>query len=88
MFKFSLGVELEDAITGYTGIAMGRTEYLTGCNQYGLLNRKPDKDGVPRDWRWFDENRLRPTGKSVKLPGHEEIEKDPGGPCPFAPENN
>jgi hypothetical protein len=36
MFKYELGVELQDAVTGFKGIVMGRTDYLNGCQRYSL----------------------------------------------------
>ena len=67
MFKFELGEVLKDVVTGYTGVCMGRTEYLTGCSHYGLLSQKLKDDGTPRDYEWFDEQRLCITGKVVKI---------------------
>lgn len=58
MFKIELGSEVKDKFTGYKGIVMGRTEYVTGCNTYGILNQELDKDGNTKDWKWFDEDRL------------------------------
>ena len=63
--KYELGQELKDIITGFRGIAVGRTEYLTGCNHYGLCSQKM-KEGKPGDWQWFDESRLISTGKHLK----------------------
>ena len=81
-FKFDLGLEAEDVITGFKGIIIYRVEYLTGCAQYGLQPKikKGDKD-IPES-RQVDENRLRLTGKSVALPVDEVEEEAPvkGGP--------
>lgn len=44
---------------------MGRTEYLTGCNHYGLVPRAL-KDGIPMDYQWIDESRLRSTGNHIE----------------------
>jgi hypothetical protein len=65
-FKYALGDELKDTITGFTGIVMARTDYLTGCQHYGLIPRKLDKDGNPQDYQWIDESRLVSTGKGLK----------------------
>ena len=79
MFKFELGMELKERVTGFAGVVMVRTEYTTGCITYGLLSKKL-KDGKVQDWAWFDESRLTPTGKNVRL------EKTIGGPhMPLAP---
>jgi hypothetical protein len=73
-FKFELGIEVKEIVTGFTGIIMGRSQYLTGCNQYGLLSRQLSKENTPEKWVWFDENRLQATGEKIELPKIE----DPG----------
>ena len=55
--KFELGEILIDKVTGFKGVAMGRTEYFTDCTHYGLLSQEL-KDGKPVEWQWFDETRL------------------------------
>lgn len=72
-------MEKEDVVTGFKGIIMGRTEYSTGCIQYGVCPQKLSKDGHLPDWTWFDETRLSATGKKL------EIKKAIGGPHPIAP---
>lgn len=82
-FKFELGEVLIDVITGFVGVAMGRTQYFTDCNHYGLASQKLDKDGKPVEWQWFDETRL-------ELKGRPRVELHPAkptsGPHPNAPE--
>lgn len=58
MFKFELGVKVREIFTGLTGITMGRTEYFTGCIQYGVMDTELDKDGLIKEWTWMDESRL------------------------------
>ena len=55
IFKFNLGDFVEDIITGYKGIIVCRTQYLTGCRKYGIasLGSKPD------DWTWMDEIQIK-----------------------------
>ena len=57
-FKFGIGDQLKDLVTGFTGVVMARTQYYTGCNDYGLLSPKLDYKGDPKKWEWFDERRL------------------------------
>lgn len=71
-FKFALGEKVKDIVTGYSGVIMGASVFLTGCNQYGVLPQKLSKDGDVTDWRWFDENRLIKVGKGVELPKQEK----------------
>jgi hypothetical protein len=65
-FKFELGEVLKDVVTGFQGVAMGRTQYFTDCNHYGLCSQKLDKDGKIGEWVWLDETRLIRT-KKVKI---------------------
>jgi hypothetical protein len=77
-FKFKLGADVKDIVTGFKGIIAGRTQYLTGCNRYCIQDRKLDKDGKPRDWIQLDENQLELVkSNAVKLDT-----TDPGGPRP------
>jgi hypothetical protein len=69
-----LGKVYKDSITGFTGMAMGRTVYLHGCISVALLSLKLPKDGKPNDWVWFDEPRLISRSKATA-----------GGPQPLAP---
>lgn len=83
IFKFGLGVKAKDTITGYEGVIMGRTEYLTGCCQYGLLKQQLTNEGKIPAWVWFDESRLEAIpAKPVEVDENSE----PGGPAPSAPE--
>ena len=81
MFKFDLHQIVKDHVTGFTGVILARSEYATGCIQYGVCSQKLNKDGSIRDWLWFDETRLISTGKRIK-----DL-KAIGGPCPTAPMN-
>jgi len=63
-----LGSKVRDIITGFTGIATGRAEYISGCSQ--LLVAPPlAKDGAARESEWFDEQRLTvdPRAKPIVL---------------------
>jgi hypothetical protein len=88
-FKFNLGDEVKDTLTGFKGTISYRVEHLTGCNGYGLQPPMDKKTGEVPDPKQFDENRLAPTGKSFKLP--EEKAKPPkpvrGGPQAYAGRN-
>jgi len=52
-----LGQEVIDPITGFRGIAVGRTDWLYGCARIGLQG-KLNKDGTVPDVQWFDELQL------------------------------
>ena len=73
MFKHELGAEVKDKITGFKGLVVGRTEYLTGCRRYTLQSRSLGKDGKPQDWLTFDEDQLelsrKAAPKKIRTPG-------------------
>lgn len=77
-FKFDVGQEVKDKVSGYQGIIMGRSQYLTGCNRYSIQNRKLTKEGKPADWQTFDEDVLIFVGPGVCK--KEVRGKKPGGP--------
>lgn len=52
-----LGNKVKDNITGFTGIATGRTEWLYGCARI-CIEPQELKDGKPIDSCWFDEQRV------------------------------
>jgi len=83
-FKFEIGAILKDVITGFTGVAMARAQYFTGCVHYGLELQKLEKDGqIHGQYEWIDESRLVATGKVVNLPGKTKEVRS--GPHPSAP---
>jgi hypothetical protein len=65
-----LGKEYTDSITGFKGVAMARTEFLTGC-VHVLLQPKALKNGAIQAAEWFDEQRVDPKSK-VKTGGPGE----------------
>lgn len=77
-FKFALGQEVKDRITGFSGVVVGRTEYITGCNRYSIQSRKLSKEGKPSDWVSFDEDQLIDLKKNI----NHKVKND-GGPQPF-----
>jgi hypothetical protein len=56
-FKFELGATVRDTVTGFVGVVAGRTQYLFGCNRYGV-QAKVLHDGKPIEWQSFDELQL------------------------------
>ena len=65
-FKFKTGDEVKDRITGFSGVVMCRTQYLTGCNRYSVMSKKLE-DKRPAEWIAFDEDQLIETGKIKKI---------------------
>lgn len=75
----SLGDLVRDIITGYDGVVVAKTSWLTGCDRFGVQSRDL-KDGKLIEPEWFDDTRL------LVIESHwaQEIERkasvDPGGP--------
>lgn len=62
--RAQLGHTYADAITGFSGVCIGRAEYLTGCNQALLQPKGTDPQKRP-DSEWFDEQRLSEVANCV-----------------------
>lgn len=80
-----MGDKMRDMISGYEGIATGRTAYMNGCVKW-LLERELDKDGKEQSC-WFDEQRLNVIeSKAFTLPSQTaERAATGGGPMLLAP---
>lgn len=66
MGKIKLGDEVTDKVTGYTGIAIARTEWVYGCVRFGVQSQHLH-EGKPIDAVWFDEAEL--TANPVESKG-------------------
>lgn len=75
MATINLGDKARDTITGYTGICIGRFEYLNGCVRIQLLPTKLDKDGKPGDGAVIDEPQLELVKRA-----NRPLAKPSGGP--------
>ncbi len=85
MFKFNLGDKVRDRITGFEGIILGRTEWMTGCRTYGVKSQAL-KDSSPIDAVWLDEIQLDLVmEQAVALHSHER--PITGGPTPTPTRN-
>jgi hypothetical protein len=88
MEKIELGAKVKNIVTGFTGIATARVEYLNGCIQYcveGLAN----KDGKS-EYHYIDEGSLDVVGKGIiglsPIRKNSSKEKEPsGGVMPNTP---
>ena len=66
MFAIELGQKVKDMVTGFTGIATARTEWMNGCVRY-CVEAKMLKDGRCIEL-WVDEDRLELVGARKKAP--------------------
>jgi len=64
-FRFEVGVEVKDLVTGFKGIIVTRSQYLTGCNRYGVQSKKVPKEGKPADWVYFDEDQITEISRGI-----------------------
>lgn len=72
-----LGDEVRDTVTGLTGIAVARHQYLQGCDRI-TIQPPLDNDGKIQDSYTFDEPQCE-----VVFPAkvtRKAADKDPGGP--------
>lgn len=61
-----LGFTYIDRITGFTGIAIGHVEYISGCNQTLLVPECSDLKKRP-EAEWFDDQRLRKNEAAFRI---------------------
>ena len=47
-FKYELGSEAKDAITGLTGVITGIVAHLNGCKRYAITSKKRTETKVLR----------------------------------------
>ena len=84
IFKIRLGEEVKDRITGFRGIVISRSQWLTNCNTYGIKSQEL-KDNVPLDTQWFDEPTLETLLMSIPI---VESNRETGGPEHKIPQTN
>jgi hypothetical protein len=70
----NLGKLAKDKVTLFTGIIIGKCEYVYGCAQYGIAPRI-DKDGKRMDVEWFDIGRIEIINNGIN-PEDIKSEKD------------
>lgn len=81
MGEINLGDQVKDRVTGYEGIAVGRTTFLNGCDRIGI-QPKVGADGKIPDTVWFDEPQV-----AIVQSGVVQVKRrDTGGPCPSTPQ--
>ena len=83
-FKYNLGDELKDKVTGFKGVVMVRAQYATGCVHYGLQSEKL-KDNAPSEWQWVDASRLELEKENAVV--FSVAEDTPSGPFPAGPQS-
>jgi hypothetical protein len=74
LWKFNLGEQVKDTVTGFKGIITARIEYINGCLQY-CVEPKVDKEGKPQKHQYVDEGQLELVPSKKRKP----VKKDPPG---------
>jgi len=72
-----LGDKVKDKLTGYSGTAVARAEYLYGCVWISVIPEEL-QDGKPIEDVWFDEGRLE--GVSAEKDIYDKPMPSYGGP--------
>ena len=73
-----LGSRVKDTVSGFTGIATGRAEYLYGCVRI-LIESESLHDGRPVEGEWFDEQRVEVV-KEKRAEVNKDNSASSGGP--------
>lgn len=76
----TLGDKVKDTVTGFTGIAVARHTYLTGCSRVSV-QPPVDKDGKCPEEHTFDE----PMLEVVVVEKIPEGPRNTGGPDKYMP---
>ena len=84
MKTIELGSKVRDRVTGFTGIAVAATQWITGCRRITVQPEGTDKDGKVRETVCFDEPMLEviQTPAKTKIQAHPQTATSPGGPRP------
>lgn len=67
MSRIDLGDEVKDNVTGFKGIAIGRTIWLQGCDRVGV-QPKIGKSNEFKKTEWFDEPQLTVIKRKKYIP--------------------
>ena len=79
--RIQLGDEVRCRITGFTGIAVARTDWIFGCVRFGVQPQAMKEDGSGiHEAQWHDEASLERIGDGLAMEAHAEEGRDPGGP--------
>jgi hypothetical protein len=75
--EVKLGVLCRDIVTGFEGIVVAETKWLSGCIRFTLQPQDRTKEGALKDAQAFDVEQLEVVGKGVQIKKQET-----GGPKP------
>lgn len=78
-YKFELGVEVEDIVTGLKGIVTARVQYLNGCVQYCLVPKK-ENNAIVEAGYYIDQGQLRSAGLGILPQPKQPLKQAPNQP--------
>jgi hypothetical protein len=78
--QVALGSKARDKITGYTGIVIATTDWLSGCRRVTIQTQEM-KDGKPIDSCCFDESQVETIEEKTTVSEIADPAR-PGGPAP------
>lgn len=73
-----LGSRVKDTITGFEGVAIGRTIWLYGCERI-CVEPTTLREGKPIEERWFDDQRVELLEEGTPRVSRESVSTS-GGP--------
>lgn len=73
-----LGYMVKDIITGFEGMAIGRTDWLYSCSRIGVRSSQL-VDGKPVEDQWFDEQQLEIKKECEPPVSKDSTTERPGG---------
>lgn len=85
--KLELGMTAKDKITGFQGILVAKTEWLTGCIRWGVEPTSL-KDSKPISVEWFDSDRIEVIDKKNYLEISKKTKSPIGIATPGGPQND
>lgn len=85
MEHVNLGDEVKDIVTGFKGIATGRSQWLQGCDHI-LVQPPVNKKGEARDGKWFDEPQCKVLKRAKVKPTLTLRQRKTGGPMLSPPD--
>lgn len=83
------GDRVKHIVHGLEGVVVGVAVYDTGCVHVNIALTKLDKDGKPREGKWYDIEKLKkvPKTKRLKLVDRTPKGKKNGGPGKSHPQS-
>lgn len=73
--EIALGDIARDDLTGFEGLVVGRTRWLSNCDRLALQPRALDKDGQPQKTNSFDITHCRLVTKGAVVPSSHDWER-------------